>query len=161
MTSCVTLKRRSRVAHRVVKQSRVLADLDAEAEIPYEKTRLARRAARARPRLAVLLLAGGAAFLVEGAMARNGWMLLAAPVLAAVAWGAWKGWLGAVVAAAFVALLALFVPIALIAMGGRALGETIALAFVSLWGLILLPDVLTLVRDAELQHAYGRWARRG
>lgn len=145
----------------MVKASRVLdEELRTEAEVPYEQTRLARRATAARPRLALLLALGGAAFAVEATLARDGWMALGAAALFAVAWGAWKGRLAGVIAAALAALLAALIPLALMFVGERAIGERVVMAFVVAWGAAMLPDVLTLVRDAELQHAYGRWAKR-
>lgn len=144
----------------MVKRARVLADVEVEADVPYERTRLARRAVRARPRLAVLLLVGAAGFLLEAALAREAMMLLGAGALAFTAWGAWKGRLGGVIAAALVGVLAMLVPLALMVVIERSVGERVIMAFVALWGAAMLPDVLTLVRDAELQHAYGRWARR-
>lgn len=156
-----TLKRQRLRARDVVKRSRVLADaLGAEADVPYEETRLARRAPRARNRLALLLLVGAAGFAIAAALARDGLMAMGALGIAAAAWGAWKGRLGGIVAAAFVGLLAALVPLILLFMDPRALGDRIVMGLVVLWGASLLPDALTLVRDAELQHAYGRWARR-
>lgn len=143
----------------MVKRSRVL-ETEVDADVRYEETRLAKRATRARPRLAILLLAGVAGFAVEGALARDGFMIAGAIALVLVAWGVWKGKLGGVVAAALAAVLAVLIPLALMAALPSAWGEKVALAFVVTWGAIMLPDVLTLVRDAELQYAYGRWARR-
>lgn len=143
----------------MVKKARVL-ETEVDADVPYEETRLAKRALRARPRLALLLLAGAAGFAVEGALARDGFAIAGALALGLVAWGVRKGKLGGIVAAALAAVLAVLIPLALMAALSGAWGEKVALAFVVAWGAIMLPDVLTLVRDAELQHAYGRWARR-
>lgn len=142
-----------------MKRSRLLEELDAEAT-PYAQTPLAQRAVRARPRLGVLLLVGAAGFVLEGALARSAWMLAGALLLALVAWGAWKGRLGAVIAAGFVSVVAFGVSVWLLATAGSAWAERVPLAFLALWALALLPDLVTLMRDAELQNAYGMWARR-
>ena len=147
------------LAASVVKQSRVLAEVEAEAT-PYEATPLAKKAHKARPRLALLVGLGAAGFAAEGALARDGWMLLGAAALALVAWGVWKGRLGAVIATGFVAVLAFGVPLALMGMDRSTWAEKLPLLFVTAWSLALLPDLLTLIRDAELQNAYGMWARR-
>lgn len=145
----------------MVKRSRVLdTELAADAEVPYEETRLARAAAKARPRLALLLLLGAAGFVLEAALTREAFVGGAAAALALVAWGVKRGRLGATIGAAFAALLAVTVPLAFMLMFERAVGEKVIMGFVIAWGAILLPDALTLVRDAELQYAYGRWARR-
>lgn len=143
----------------MVKRSRVL-ETELEADVAYEETRLARQAARARPRLALLLLVGAAGFALEAALARAPFMGMGAFALALVAWGAWKGRLGGVIAAAFVAIVCALVPFALMFVGEREIGERVIMGVVIAWALVMLPDVLTLVRDAELQYAYGRWARR-
>lgn len=144
----------------MVKPSRVLEGVAAEADVPYEATRLARRAARARPRLAILLLLGAAGFALEAALTRAPGMALGAIALAGSAWGARAGRLGGVIAAALAALLGALIPFALLLLGDRATGERVMLGFIIAWALAMLPDVLTLVRDAELQYAYGRWAKR-
>ncbi|HVM45424.1 MAG TPA: hypothetical protein VM582_05760 [Candidatus Thermoplasmatota archaeon] len=145
----------------MVKRVRVLdEELRNEAEVPYEQTRLARQAARSRPRLALLLALGAAAFAVEAVLARSGWLALGAVACAAVAYGAWRGPLAGVVAAAFIALLATLIPLGLMFVGERPLSDRVVMGFVVAWGVAMLPDVLTLIRDAELQHAYGRWAMR-
>ena len=155
-----TLMGGSAAGRRVVKRSRVLEEAHAEADARYEETPLARRAARARPRLAVLLLVGAGGFALEAVLARSAWMGLGAATIALVAWRAWKGTLAGVIAAALVATLGALIPFALLFVGERAFAEKLVMGFVIAWGLALLPDVLTLIRDAELQHAYGRWARR-
>lgn len=143
----------------MVKRSRVL-ETEVQADLPYERTRLARQAARARPRLAILLLVGAAGFALEAALVRAPFMGLAALALALTAWGIWKGRLGGIVAAALAGVLGTLVPLALMFVLDRPLGERVTMGFVIAWAVTLLPDVLTLVRDAELQHTYGRWARR-
>lgn len=143
----------------MVKRSRVL-DTEVEADVPYEDTRLARKAVQARPRLAILLLVGAAGFGLEAILARTPFMGAGAVALALVAWGVWKGRLGATVAAALVAVLGALIPFALMFVGERATAERVIMAFVIAWAALMLPDVLTLIRDAELQYAYGRWARR-
>lgn len=148
------------VRQRVVKRSRVL-ESEVEADVPYEETRLARKAGPARRRLAVLLLLGAVGFLFEAGITRAPLMVLGALGLGAAAWGSWRGRLGGIVAAALIAVLATLIPFAFLFLGERALGQKVALGFVIAWAVAMLPDILTLVRDAELQHAYGRWARRG
>lgn len=146
----------------VVKTADVLGGVEAEAGAPYEATALARRAARARPRLALLALAGAAILLastlVTGALAAA---IAGAAALVLLAWGVRQGKLAALVGVAFAALLTLGLAIADLSTarpGGARLGlDLVALALAA----GALPDVVLLVRDAELQHAYGRWARRG
>lgn len=144
----------------MVKSSRVLDELEAEADVPYEETKLARKATRARPRLALLLILGAAGFALEAFIVQSAWPALGAVILAFTAAGVWKGWLGGVIAAAFSAVLATLISLALLFMGERDVGARVILGFVIVWGAAMLPDVLTLVRDAELQYAYGRWAKR-
>lgn len=143
----------------MVKRSRVL-ETEVEADVPYEATALARRAAKARQRLALLVLLGAAGFALESVLARSVGMGLAALALVVIALGVRKDKLAAVVGAALAAILGALVPFALMFLGEREVGETVIMGFVIAWALLLLPDVLTLVRDAELQYAYGRWARR-
>lgn len=143
----------------MVKSSRVL-ETEVDADVPYEETRLARKATAARPRLAILLLVGAAGFALEAALARDAFMALGAVALAFTAWGVRQGRLGGIVAAALAAILGALIPFALMFVGERATAERVIMAFVIAWAALMLPDVLTLARDAELQHAYGRWARR-
>lgn len=144
----------------VVKRSEVLAGVDAEAGLPYAQTRLAQRAVGARRRLSFFLLGGVVAFLLEAALARNAWWLLGAVALGLTAWGLRKGRLGALVAAALAAVLAVLLPLRFLVLGlPEAPGIVTGIVSV-VFGLALLPDVLLLVRDAELQYAYGMWARR-
>lgn len=145
----------------MVKRSRVLDEAEEEAELPYAETALARRAMRSRPRLAVLLLAGGGTLVAAAALAREPAVAAGAIVAALVAWGVRRERLGGIVAAGLVSILAFSVPIAFMFLEDLGLAESIALALVAAWGAALAPDVILLVRDAELQHAYGRWARRG
>lgn len=144
----------------VVKRSDVLERVAAEADLPYEETALARRAPAARRRLALLLLLGAAGFALEAAFARNAAWLLATAALALTAWGVRKGRLGGLVAAGFAGLLALLVPLALLAVGPRDAVRVVTCLVGVAFGASLLPDVVLLARDAELQHAYGLWARR-
>lgn len=144
---------------RVVKRSRVL-ETEVEADVPYEETRLARKAAKARPRLALVLLVGAAGLTLETVLERDALMLALALAVVVAAYAVRRGKLGGVVAAALVAVLAALIPFALLFVGERTIAERVILSFVIGWGLAMLPDVLTLVRDAELQYAYGRWARR-
>lgn len=143
----------------VVRKSRVLDEAQAEAEIPYEETRLARRAPRARRRLFGLLLVGALALGID-AVAREPLWAIPALGLVGAAWGVRAERLGGLVAAAFAGLLATL--LGLVVLGFvRPGGADLVAALVALGlGAATLPDVLTLVRDAELQHAYGRWARR-
>lgn len=148
------------LARRVVKRSRVLDEAQAEAEIPYEETRLARRAPKARRRLVGVLLVGALALAID-AVARDPLWGLAAAGVAAAAWGVHARRLGGIVAAAFAGLLATLLGLTVAAFV-RPGGADLVAALVALGlGAATLPDVLTLVRDAELQHAYGRWAKRG
>lgn len=144
----------------MVKRSEVLSGVDAEAGLPYAQTRLARQAAPARRRLAWLLLGGAAAFLLEAALARSGWWVLGAAALALAAWGIRRGRLGALVAAGLAALLMTLLPLRFLVLGlPDAVGIVTGAVSVA-FGLALLPDVVLLARDAELQYAYGLWARR-
>lgn len=145
-------------ARGVVKKARLLADLDAEAT-PYAQTPLAKRAVKARPRLALLILVGVAIFVIEGALARDTWMMVGTLPLVVIALSVWKGRLGGIIAAGFVAIVAFGLPLYFLATSGSSWAEKVPLAFISAWALVLLPDILTLVRDAELQNAYGNWAR--
>jgi len=154
-----SLKAGGGVARPVVKRSRVL-ETEVDADVPYEETRLARQATRARPRLAILLLVGAAGFALEAALEGAIGMGLIGIALAFTATGVWKGRLGGVVAAAFAAVLAFLIPLAFLFLGERSVADRVILGFVMAWAALLFPDVLTLVRDAELQYAYGRWARR-
>lgn len=142
-----------------MKKSRVLAE-EVQAEVPYEETRLAKAAAPARRRLAIFLLLGAVGFVIEAALARDAWMVAGVVALAATAWGVWFGRLAGIVAAGLAALLAIGIPLGFLGMSADRSGESLALVFVVVWGLAMLPDLVTLVRDAELQSAYGRWAAR-
>lgn len=145
----------------MVKRSRLLERTELEEGAPpYAETDLARRAAKARPRLAILAVVGAAGFGLEAALARDPAMALGAILLALAAFGVWRGRLGAVVAVALASALAIFVPLALFALGGVSLDEGVPMAFAVVWGALLVPDVILLFRDAELQYAYGMWARR-
>lgn len=151
----------SECSPRVVKRSRILEEVaEGEGARRYEETELARRAGPARRRLTVLLILGAIGFLIEAVFARAPVMGLGTLVLALVAWGAWSGRLGGVVAAAMAAVLGMFVPIAFMLVGSQPLETRIAMVFVIVWGALLLPSVILLLRDAELQNAYGRWAQR-
>ena len=137
----------------------MLDEAQAEAEIPYEETRLARQAPRARRRLVGLLLVGALGLAIE-AVARDPLWAVPAAGVAGAAWGLRAQRLGGIVAAAFAGLMATLLGLATLAFA-RPGGADLVAALVALGlGAASLPDVLTLVRDAELQHAYGRWARR-
>lgn len=144
----------------MVKRTEVLGAAEAEAGLPYERTRLARRAPAARRRLFFLLLLGAGGMMIEAAFARQPAWLLGAAALVLVAWGVHAGRLGAVIAAGLAALLLLLVPLGLLAIGPRDAIRVVTCLVVAAYGATLLPGVVLLVRDAELQHAYGLWARR-
>lgn len=144
----------------MVKRANVLDGAQAEAEIPYEETRLGRTAPRARRRLAVLLLVGALFAVVETVLARTWWTALAAGALVLTAWGAHRGSLGGIVAAGLAAALAAGIPLVVWGVLGLSRAEVVPALAVALLGAAALPDVVLLLRDAELQHAYGRWARR-
>lgn len=157
MTWRVTLKRGAPSAAGVVKRSRVLDEI--EADVPYEETRLAKRAPAARKRLAGVLLLGAIALAIEAVATDRLWAVPALGV-AAAAWGVRRARLGGLVAAGFAALVAALLGIAFLA-SARPTGADLVAALVALaLGAMALPDVLTLARDAELQNAYGLWARR-
>lgn len=145
----------------MVKRSRVLEDeVGAEAPVPYEETPLAKRASRARRRLALVLAAGAILALARAALALSfGWVLVAA-ALAATAWGAREGRLGGVVSAALAALVAIMLALRVVFVGATDAPTLIQAGVAFAFGAACLPDVVTLLRDAELQHAYGLWARR-
>ncbi|MFA5860688.1 MAG: hypothetical protein WDA16_03245 [Candidatus Thermoplasmatota archaeon] len=138
----------------MVRRSQELADVEAKAGLPYEETRLARQAVASRKRLAALLVIGALAMLAAAWLPYGILWLPAAAATLIISAGVWKGKLGGVIAAALVALLAVMLPLAM------RLAFPVILAPVVL-GAACLPDVVLLMRDAELQHAYGRWARRG
>lgn len=142
----------------MVRRSRALELVEEEAGVPYAQTALARRAVRARRRLVVVLLVGALLLVVEAVATHALWAVVAAAA-AGAAWGLRAGRLGAIVTAAFLAVLAVLVPLGIAAVGAPDTGDLFAMAIALLWGVAALPDVLTLVRDAELQHAYGLWAR--
>lgn len=144
----------------MVKRSRVLDEAQAEAEVPYAQTRLAREAPRARTRVALLLVLGAGGFVVEALAQRSALWLFPALGILGAAWGARRGRLGGIIAAALVAALAVLVPLAFAALGVDDPATWILVVVSVVWGLALLPGVVTLLRDAELQHAYGLWATR-
>lgn len=144
----------------MVKRVEVLGEAESEAGAPYEETRLAQRAVKARTRLGGLLLIATGLLLVEAVLLRSPGWALAAVLVGATAWGVRKGRLGAVVAAALVAILAVLLPLRFFFEGGRDAATLLTMAVAGVLGLAALPDVVLLLRDAELQHAYGRWARR-
>lgn len=145
---------------RVVKRVRVLDEIDSEAGVPYEETRLARQAVKGRQRLFGLLLLAVGGLLIEAVAQRSFGWAIAALAVAATAWGVRKGRLGAVVAAALVALLCILLPLRLLGEGERDAAALLTMGVSVVFGLACLPDVVLLLRDAELQHSYGRWARR-
>lgn len=144
----------------MVKRSRELELVEEEAGIPYAETALARQATRARRRLLALLLVGAGLFAIEALAARHAGWLLGSAALVATAWGVRQGRLGGVVAGALAAVLAVLVPLGLAFVGAPDAAALFAMAVAAILGLLSMPDVVTLIRDAELQHAYGLWARR-
>lgn len=149
------------MAAAVVKRSRVLDELQAEAEVPYEETRLAKQALRARRHVALLLAIGAGGLALEAIVQRNALWLVPAALVLASAWSLRRsGALAGVIGAAFTAVLAVLLPLGFAALGVEDRAGWIAVVVSIAWGVALLPGVLTLVRDAELQHAYGLWARR-
>jgi hypothetical protein len=155
------------LVRRVVKRSRVLIDAEGEAAVPYEETRLAKRAVRSRARLAGLLAAGAALLALEFVAALLQahvavFWLVAAPLLLAAGVGVRRGRLGAIVGAALLALVGVLLPFTVLALdAGGGWARVVGLVAPMLLAAACLPDVVLLLRDAELQHAYGRWARRG
>lgn len=143
----------------VVRRSRALELVEEEAGVPYAQTALAKKAVRARRRLVALLALGAILFLVESVAARQAGWVLAALFAAGAAWGVRGGRLGGVVSAALLAVLAVLVPLGLAFVGTPDTLALFAMVVSAALGLSALPDVLTLIRDAELQHAYGLWAR--
>lgn len=128
--------------------------------MPYEETKLARRSPAARRRLAALLVAGAAACAVAAWWRRDTSWLLGAASLPLVALVVLRGRLGGLIAAALAALVTAGLSIWWLAHAPPA-ADAVALAVALALALASLPDVVLLVRDAELQHAYGMWARRG
>lgn len=147
-------------SRRVVKRARVLEGLEAEADLPYEETALARKAVGARRRLAYLLVAAALACLVAAIVARSWGWAAGALALGAAAWGVRAGRLGAIVASALAALVAFGLALRVLLVGPYDAPSLAGAAVALVLAAASAPDLVTLVRDAELQHAYGRWARR-
>ena len=144
----------------VVRAGRVLQEsIGDAADVPYEETSLAKRAPAARRRLAALLAVGAIALAVEAFASSWPWALAALFAMAA-AWRTRAGRLDGLIAAGLAAALAAFLPLAFIAFVARTPSTVIALAVSFILGAAALPDVVLLMRDAELQNAYGIWARR-
>lgn len=160
VTWAVTLKWRAPGDAYVVKQSRVLEEVAQGADVRYEETRLARGAVRARPRLAILLVLGVAGFALEAALSRSLWWGLGAAGLLLIALGVHRNRLDATVAATLAAAMALLIPSVYALVLKPAQPLVVLLAFVAVWGLAMLPDAVLLLRNHELQHAFGLWARR-
>lgn len=135
-------------------------ELAREADGPYEAQPIARKAPEARRRLLALLGLGAAALAIEAAFAGGGWPLAALAFVGLAAWLVHRGRLAGLVAAAFAALLAIGVPLAQARLMGADAGAWLRVALSVGLGLAALPNLLTLTRDAELQYAYGLWARR-
>lgn len=127
---------------------------------PYERQPIALKAPRSRRRLIGLLAVGLLALLVEAAFARGGFPLVAAFYLVACGALLHREKLGGLIATAFAALLAVALPLGLLKMGAPDAGQLLRGAVSVGLGLAAMPDLVTLVRDAELQYAYGRWALR-
>lgn len=144
----------------MVKRVETLPRIEAEAGVRYEDTRLAQRARPARQRLGWLLLAGAAGLAIEAFLsAQPGW-LLGTLLVALTAWSVRASRLVGVLGAALTAVLAVSIPLALVAAGARDLEALLTAGVAVTWGVAMLPDVILLVRDQELQHAFGLWARR-
>lgn len=145
----------------MVKKVRVLdAVMAEEADRPYEETDLARRAPAARKRLTALVLLVAAALVLEAALRGNGLWLVPALFTLGAALLLHKKRLGGLLASGFVALLCTLLPPVLFAMGARDTASVLTMGIAFVFGVACLPDLVLLVRDAELQHAYGLWARR-
>lgn len=142
-----------------MKRGELLSALEAEAGVRYDDTRLARRAGPARRRLAWMLAVGAAALAVEAVVGPRGW-LAGAAALAVLAWGARAGRLAAVIGATLAALLFACLPVWFLATQDAGVPATLTLALSIVYGVAMLPDLVLLLRDAELQHAFGLWARR-
>lgn len=135
-------------------------ELAREADGPYEAQPIARRAPAARRRTLVLMGLGAAALAVEAAFVGGGWPLLALAFMGLAAWLVHRGRLAGLVAAAFVALVAIGVPLALFRVGGLDVSSALRAGVGVVLAVAALPGLVTLARDAELQYAYGLWARR-
>lgn len=145
----------------MVRRVETLPRIEAEAGVRYEDTKLAQRSRRARPRLGWLLIAGAVGLAIEAFLQdQPGWML-GTLLVALTAWSVRAGRLVGVIGAALTAALALLIPLAMLATGPRDVSALLTAAITVTWGAAMLPDVVLLVRDQELQHAYGLWARRG
>lgn len=144
----------------MVRRSHELADVEAEAGVPYEGTRLAQHATRARKRLAWLFFAAAALLVAYGIAASAwGWYLVAVAVGGA-GLGVRADRLGGLVAAGLLATVGVLLPLALFGMGTREGFALVGMVGALGLSLAMMPDIITLIRDAELQHAFGRWARR-
>lgn len=144
----------------VVKPARLLADIDAQAGIRYEETRLAREAPAARRKLAWLLAIGAAALSLEALLQREPLWLVGTIWAGLAAHRVRAGTLGGLIMSALTAAVATILAITLLARGPGSATDVITLVLAAIWGALMLPHVVLLARDAELQHAYGMWARR-
>lgn len=144
----------------MVKQRPLLDGIEREAGVRYHDTKLARRAPAARRRLLILLGIALGGMLVEGALHGSGWFA-GAVILALAMWRLHAQTLGGLVLTALLALLAVLVPVGLYGTTRPDDAATLVPMGVALvLGLAALPDAVLLARDAELQHAFGLWARR-
>lgn len=144
----------------MVKRVRVVDAIEAEAGIAYEDTPLARRAIVARRRLAALLALGALVAALEAAASARWLWIVPALALAASAWGVRAGRLGGVLGAGFAAVVAVGTALWALLASDPSTADLVAWLVALALGGGALPDIVTLLRDAELQHAYGRWARR-
>lgn len=146
----------------VVKRVPTLAREVAQAsDGPYERQPIAQKAPASRRRVIGLLGVGLLLLLIEAAFARGGFPLVAAIYLVACGALLHRQRLGGIIATTFAALLAIALPLGLLKTAGALdAGDYIRGAVSIVLGLAALPDLVTLVRDAELQYAYGRWALR-
>jgi hypothetical protein len=126
----------------VVKQGGVLDAIETEAGTRYEGTDLAKRAVRARGRVALVLLAGIAALLLEALLQSAAGWIVGAGALGLVAYGVRAGRLGGVVAAALVATLAVALPLRLLFIGDGGAVEYVTSAVSVAFGIALMPDLV-------------------
>ena len=144
----------------MVKASRVL-DTEVPADVAYEDTPLAKRALGARRRLRNGLLLGALLLLVDAGATRSVLLAALAAAVALTAWRVPRGRLPPLVWTGLEALAAVLLALWAALLGGWGLAEGARVAATLLLVAVLAPTYVLLLRDAELQHAYGRWARRG
>ncbi len=144
----------------VVKRGDVLDKVEHEADGPYEVQPLAKRARASRRRVVGNLAIGVVLLTIEAAFARSPGFAFLAVLLALTAFLLHRNKLSGVIGAAFAAAVAIGAPLAALRVGDPGFGEYVRTAVSVVLGLAAAPDLVTLVRDAEMQYAYGRWAAR-